>query len=235
MNPQLDIYGNIGEIRDALDTLLNRGKPASVADLQALVATVEAKSRPTLSFPAGEVAKQLVPQLLPLLPTATLAQAGQQAATRIEAAITAGTQASTQQVAASVQESTRQLTAAAAALTKAAAAVPRSVPVDFLQGWRWPAGLVLVPMTLLLLSLWLGGAFAGVSQAKYDHLLGVAQAVGQERDYYHQQIEQFRQSMSTTKAMRQTTQQLFPPYVPTSPAAAHQGPADQLTRVPGAS
>ncbi len=221
MTPQLDLYGNIGEIRDALDALLKRGKPASVADWQALVAAVEAKSRPTLSFPAGEVAKQLVPQLLPLLPMpATLAQAGQQAATRIEAAITAGTQASTQQVAASVQESTRQLTAAAAALTKAAESVPRSVPVDFLQGWRWPTGLVMVPMTLLLLGLWLGGAFAGVSQAKYDHLLGVAQAVGQERDYYHQQIERFRKSMSTTKAMRQTTQQLFPPYVPTSPAAA---------------
>jgi hypothetical protein len=213
MNPQLDLYSNIGEIRDALDTLLKRGKPVSVADLQTLVATVEAKSRPTINLPADEVAKRLVPQLLPLLPTpATLAQAGQQAATRIEAAITAGTQASTEQVTARVQESTRQLIAAAATLTKAAESVPRSVRVDFLQGWRWPAGLVLVPVALLLVGLWLFGAFTGVSQAKYDHLLGVAQEVGRERDYYHQQIEQFRKSMSTTKAMRQTTQQLFPPY-----------------------
>jgi hypothetical protein len=219
MNPQLDIYGNIGEIRDALDTLLKRGKPVSVADLQALVATVEAKSRPTITLPAGEVAQQLVPQLLPLLPTpAALAQAGQQAATRIKAAITAGTQASTQQVAASVQESTRQLTAVAAALTKAAESVPRSVPVDFVQGWRWPTGLVLVPMTLLLLSLWLFGAFAGVSQVKYDHLLDVAQEVGAERDFYQGQIQKFRKDMGTTKEMRKTTQQLFPPYSSIRPA-----------------
>ncbi len=185
MNPQLDLYSNIGEIRDALDTLLKRGKPASVADLQALVATVEAKSRPTITLPAGEVAKQLVPQLLPLLPTpATLAQAGQQAATRIEAAITVGTQASTQQVAANVQESTRQLTAAAAALTKAAESVPWSVPVDFLQGWRWPTGLVVVPMLLLLLGLWIGGAFSGASQAKYDSQRAVAQELADERDFW---------------------------------------------------
>lgn len=219
MNPQLDIYGNIGEIRDALDTLLKRGKPVSAADLQALVATVEAKSRPTFTLPAGEVAQLLVPQLLPLLPTpASLAQAGQQAAGRLEAALTAGSQASAQQVTASVQESTRQLTAAAAALTKAAEAVPRSVTVDFLQGWRWPVGLVLGPVLLVVLFLWLGGAFAGVSQAKYDQLLHVAQAVGAERDYYQGQIAKFRQQMGTTKEMRKTTQQLFPPYVPAAPA-----------------
>ena len=214
MNPQLDIFGNIDEIRDALDTLLKRGKPASVADLQTLVTTVEAKSRPTINLPAEEVAQRLAPQLLPLLPTpAILAQAGQQAATRIETAITAGTQASTQQVTASVQESTRQLTAAAA-LTKAAASIPRSVPVDFLQGWRWPTTLALGPLLLVMLGLWIGGAFSGVSQAKYDHLLGVAQAVGIERDYYQQQIEKFRKNMNASKEMRKTTQQSFPPYAP---------------------
>ncbi len=219
MNPQLDLYGNIGEIRDALDTLLKRGKPMSVADLQTLVATVEAKSRPTINLPADEVAKRLAPQLLPLLPTPeNLATAGKQAAARIEAALATGTQQSIDQVTARIQESTRQLSAAAATLSKAAETVPQSVPVDFLQGWRWPAGLVVVSLLLLLLGLWIGGAFAGVTQAKYDHLLGVAQEVSRERDYYHQQIEQFRKSMNTTKAMRQTTQQLFPPYVSPSPA-----------------
>lgn len=218
MNPQLDLYGNIGEIRDALDTLLKRGKPASVADLQALVATVEAKSQPTITLSAENVAKQLVPQVLPLLPTpATLAQAGQQAATRIEAAITAGTQASTQQVVASVQESTRQLTAAAAALTKAAGAVPRSVPVDFLQGWRWPMGLVVVPVVVVVLGLWIRGAFSGVSQAKYDALLGAAQQVRAERDFYKGQIQQFGQDMGTTKEMRKMMQQYFPSYTSTQP------------------
>jgi hypothetical protein len=218
MNPQLDIYGNIGEIRDALDTLLKRGKPVSVADLQALVATVEAKSRPTINLPADEVAKRLVPQLLPLLPTpATLAQAGQQAATRIEAAITAGTQAGTQQVIASVQESTRQLTAAAAALTKAAEAVPRSVPVDFLQGWRWPTGLALGPVLLVLLGLWIGGAFSGVAQAKYDQLQAEKQALTQANEklltqgrYYFDQAQQYRKKFPKTAAS-------FPKYVAPAP------------------
>jgi hypothetical protein len=222
MNPQLDIYGNIGEIRDALDTLLKRGKPVSVADLQALVATVEAKSRPTINLPADEVAKRLLPQLLPLLPTpATLAQAGQQAATRIEAAITAGTQAGTQQVMASVQESTRQLTAAAAALTKAAEAVPRSVPVDFLQGWRWPTGLALGPVLLVLLGLWIGGAFSGVAQAKYDQLQAEKQALTQANEklltqgrYYFDQAQQYRKLFPKTAAR-------FPKYVaPAAPAPA---------------
>jgi hypothetical protein len=214
MTPQLDLYSNIGEIRDTLDTLLKRGKPVSVADLQALVATVEAQSRPTVSFPAREAAQLLAPELLPLLPTpATLRQAGQQAAAQIEAAITAGTQASTQQVVASVQASTQQLTAAAVALTKAAGSVPRSVPVDFLRGWGYVFGLALGPLGLVLLLLWGTGTFSGVSQAKYDHLVGVAQMAGTERDYYAQQITAFRQKMGTTKSMRQKTTQLFPPYV----------------------
>lgn len=219
MNPQLDIYGNIGEIRDALDTLLKRGKPVSVADLQALVATVEAKSRPTINLPADEVAKRLVPQLLPLLPTpATLAQAGQQAATRIEAAITAGTLAGTQQVMASVQESTRQLTAAAAALTEAAASVPRSVPVDFLQGWRWPTGLALGPLLLVLVGLWIGGAFSGVAQAKYDSQRAVAQELADERDFYRTEIEAFKKDMQTNPATRKIAKTYFSKYVPLPPA-----------------
>lgn len=208
MNPQLDLYGNIGEIRDTLDTLLKRGKPASIADLQALVATVEAKSRPTLTFPAPEAARLLAPQLLPLLPTPdNLAAAGKQAAAFIKAGIGVGTQQSIDQVMASVQESTRQLTAATAALTKAAEMVPRSVPVDFLQGWRWPTGLALGPVLLVLLGLWIGGAFSGVAQAKYDQLQQENQALIQanqkllvEGRYYFDQAQQYRRKFPKTAA-----------------------------------
>lgn len=222
MNPQLDIYGNIGEIRDALDTLLKRGKPVSMADLQALVASVEAKSRPTLTFPASEAARLLAPQLLPLLPTPdNLAAAGKYASALIEAGIGAGTQQSIDQVTARVQESTRQLSAAAAALTKAAEAVPRSVPVDFLQGWRWPAGLVLGPAVLLLLGLWLGGAFSGVAQAKYDQLQQEKQALTQahqklltEGRFYLDQVQHYRNKFPKAATY-------FPKYVaPTTPAPA---------------
>ncbi len=219
MTPQLDLYGNIGEIRDALETLLKRGKPVSVADVQALVASVEAKSRPTLTFSAAEAARLLAPQLLLLLPTPdNLVAAGKHAATQIEVGIEIGTQHSIEHVTASVEQSTQQLTAAAAALTKAAEEMPRSVPVDFLHGWRWPTGLVLGPMALLLLALWLGGAFAGVSQAKYDGLLHAAQAVVTERDYYQGQIQKFRKEVGTTKELRKITQHYFPPYVAPAPA-----------------
>ena len=200
MNPQLDIYGNIGEIRDALDTLLKRGKPASVADLQALVAAVEAKNRPTLTFPASEAARLLAPQLLPLLPTpVNLAAAGQHAAALIEAGIATGTDQGVAHIVASVQESTRQLTAAAAVLTQAAETVPRSVPVDFLQGWRWPTGLVVGPMLLLLAGLWLGGAFSRVSQARYERLQQEKQQLAQAHQqlltqgrFYYEQVQRYR-------------------------------------------
>jgi len=218
MNPQLDLYSNIGEIRDLLDTLLKRGKPVSVADLQALVASVEAKSRPSITLPAGEVAKLLVPQLLPLLPTPeNLAAASKQAAARIEAAIATGTQQSIDQVTASVQESTRQLSAVAATLTKAAETMPRSVPVDFLQDWRLPTGLVLVPMMLLLLGLWLGGAFSGVAQAKYNQLQQEKQALTQanqqllaEGRFYLDQVQRYRKKFPKAAPY-------FPKYV--APAA----------------
>jgi hypothetical protein len=218
MNPQLDLYGNIGEIRDALDTLLKRGKPASVADLQALVASIEAKSRPTLTFPASEAARLLAPQLLPLLPTPdNLAAAGKQASALLEAGIGAGTRQSIDQVTACVQESTRQLTAAAAALTKAAEGVPRSVPVDFLRGWGHVFGLALGPVAAVLLFLWGLGAFSGVSQAKYDQLQREKQKLKQahrqlltEGRFYLDQVERYRKKFPKSASS-------FPKYV--APAA----------------
>lgn len=77
-------------------------------------------------------------------------------------------------------------------------------------------------MVPVLLTQALMGLFSQVPQAKYDHLLGVAQAVGAERDYYQGQIQRFRKQMNTTKEMRQTTQQLFPPYVPAPTTEAKQ-------------
>ena len=148
---------------------------------------------------------------------------GQQAARQIETAIAAGTQATTQQVTASVLESTRQLTAATEVLTAATQQMPRSVPVDFLQGWRWPTGLVFGPMLLLLLALWLGGAFSGVSQEQHDQLQTTAQQVTAERDFYRDQIQRFHKEMGTTKEMRKLTKQSFPPYVPAKvPSAAER-------------
>lgn len=209
MNPQLDLYGNIGEIRDLLDTLLKRGKPVSVADLQTLIATVEAKSRPTVQLSAAKVAQQLAPLLLARLPTPdNLAAAGQQVAAQIEAALSAGTAASTRQVVATVQQSTQQLTTAAERL-------PRSVEVDYIRSWGHVAALTLGPLAMGLLFLWIGGAFSGVAPAKYERAVQVAQAVGAERDYYQQKIQAFKKDMSKGgKELRKQTEQYFPVYIP---------------------
>ena len=214
MTPQLDLYGNIGEIHEKLETLLKRGKPASVADLQALVASVEAKNRPMLTFPAAEAARLLAPQLLPLLPTPdNLAAAGKHASALLEAGIAAGTQQSIDQVTARVQASTQQLSAAAAALTKAVETVPRSVPVDFLRGWAHVFGLALGPLAAVLLFLWGLGAFSGVAQAKYDRLKQEQQALTRANEqlrtegrFYLGQVQQYRKKFPKAASY-------FPKYV----------------------
>lgn len=222
MNPQADLFSDISSIRDGVDALLKRGKPVSVADLQQLVATVETKSRPVIHLNTEKVATELVPKLLPLLPTATtLNQAGQDASKRIEAAIQAGTVASLQQVqymvqqlVTSLQENTRQTTAAVAEQRAVAASYPRSIPVSFTSSWRWPAGIFGLGVVLTLLISWVGGAFRGVEQAKYDQLLRTATAIQQERNLYRDQIKYFRQDMSKGKDARVTTKlakQYFPP------------------------
>jgi hypothetical protein len=102
--------------------------------------------------------------------------------------------------------------------------IPRAVAVEGevlgFTSWK-AAGLVaVVPLVLVLLTQAALGLFSQVPQAKYDRLLSIAQAVGAERDFYQGQIQRFRKAMGTTKAMRQATQQQFPPYVP--PAATEK-------------
>jgi hypothetical protein len=81
------------------------------------------------------------------------------------------------------------------------------VPVDFLQGWRWPTGLAVGPVLLVLLDLWIGGAFSGVAQAKYDQLPAKKQALTQANQqlltqgrYYFDQAQQYRKLFTQTAA-----------------------------------
>jgi hypothetical protein len=113
-----------------------------------------------------------------------------------------------------VQEATRQTKTLLTEHQAAAAAYPRSVPVSFTDGWRWPAGLLGAGVVLTLLFSWAGGAFRGVEQAKYDQLLRTATAIQDERNLYRDQIKYFRQDMSKGKDARATTKlvkQYFPP------------------------
>lgn len=94
--------------------------------------------------------------------------------------------------------------------------IPRAVAVEGevlgFTNWKAAALVAVLPVLLLLLGQAFGGMFSRVSQEKYDHLLGVAQAVGVERDFYQGQIQKFRKEMGTTKEARKTTQYYFPQY-----------------------
>jgi len=95
--------------------------------------------------------------------------------------------------------------------------IPRAVAVEGevlgFTNWKAAALVAVVPLVLVLLTQAVMGLFSQVPQAKYDHLLGVAQAVGAERDYYQGQIQRFRKEMGTTKEARKNTQYYFPEYV----------------------
>jgi hypothetical protein len=73
-------------------------------------------------------------------------------------------------------------------------------------------------MLLLLLGLWIGGAFSGVSQAKYDSQRAVAQELSDERDFYQKQIEAFGKDMKPNPETRKVVKSYFPKYVPLPPA-----------------
>jgi uncharacterized membrane protein len=113
-----DLFVTVAQMRDGIDTLIKRGKPVSPADLQQLIAAVEAKSRPTLD--AAAVVRLLAPGLLAELPTPeNVRQAGQVAA----AALTGAMQQATAQGKA-------ELAQAAEGLTRTAASIPRQVSVQ---------------------------------------------------------------------------------------------------------
>jgi hypothetical protein len=207
-----DLFVTVAQMRDGIDTLIKRGKPATADELQQLLAQVKAQGEQLLSQAQqgyritlnGEAAAKLI---VPYMPTNTeTARIMSEATATMQQALAQGQQ----QTAAQVQQ-----------LQAIQTSFPRQVSIEGevvgFTNWKAAALVALVPVLLLLLGQASGGMFSRVSQEKYDRLLRVAQAVGAERDYYQGQIQRFRKDMSTTKAMRQTTQQLFPPYVPGPP------------------
>ncbi len=208
-----DLFVTVAQMRDGIETLIQRGKPATAAELQQLLGQVQAQGEQLLSQARqgyritlnGEAAAKLI---VPYMPTNT-------ETARIMSEATATMQ---QTFAQGQQQTAAQVKQLQAIQTN----FPRQVSIEGevvgFTNWKAAALVALVPVLLLLVGQASAGMFSRVPQEKYDHLLGVAQAVGAERDYYQGQIQRFRKDMSTTKEMRQTAQQLFPPYVPAAPA-----------------
>ncbi len=204
-----DLFVTVAQMRDGIDTLIKRGKPATAAELQQLLEQVKAQGEELVSQAQkgyritlnGEAAAKLI---VPYMPTNT-------ETARIMTEATAAMQETLAQGARKTADQVQQLQAIQTSF-------PRQVSIEGevvgFTNWKAAALVAVVPLVLVLLTQAIMGLFSQVPQAKYDHLLGVAQAVGAERDFYQGQIQRFRKQMSTTKEMRQTTEQLFPPYVP---------------------
>ena len=212
-----DLFVTVAQMRDGIDTLIKRGKPATAAELHQLLEQVKAQGEQLLSQAqkgyritlSGEAAAKLI---VPYMPTNT-------ETARIMSEATATMQATLAQGAKETAAQVQQLQAIQTGF-------PRQVSIEGevvgFTSWK-AAGLVaVVPVVLVLLTQAFMGLFSQVPQAKYDHLLGVAQEVGRERDYYQGQIQRFRKDMNTDKEARKTTQFFFPAYVPAPPAKTEQ-------------
>lgn len=155
MNPQLDLYSNIGEIRDTLDILLKRGKPATATELQQLLAQVKAQGEQLLSQAQqgyritlnGEAAAKL---LVPYMPTNT-------ETARIMAEATAAMQAT---VAQGVKETAAQVQE----MRTIRASIPQRVPIGspFFGFVNWQSALISLGVVLLFIAL---AAWQGSKQA----------------------------------------------------------------------
>lgn len=212
-----DLFVTVAQMRDGIDTLIKRGKPATAAELQQLLEQVKAQGEQLLSQAQqgyritlnGEAAAKLI---VPYMPTNT-------ETARIMSEATATMRDTLAQGAKETASQVQQLQAIQTSF-------PRQVSIEGevvgFTNWKAAALVALVPLVLVLLTQALMGLFSQVPQAKYDHLLGVAQAVGAERDYYQGQIQKFRKEMGTNKESRKTTQFFFPAYVPASPTETKQ-------------
>lgn len=212
-----DLFVTVAQMRDGIDTLIKRGKPATAAELHQLLEQVKAQGEQLLSQAQkgyritlnGEATAKLI---VPYMPTNTeTARIMSEATTAMQATLAQGAK----ETAAQVQQ-----------LQAIQTGFPRQVSIEGevvgFTSWK-AAGLVaVVPLVLVLLTQAFMGLFSQVPQAKYDHLLGVAQEVGRERDYYQGQIQRFRKDMNTDKEARKTTQFFFPAYVPAPPAKTEQ-------------
>ncbi|MBT9395604.1 hypothetical protein KLP40_20730 [Hymenobacter sp. NST-14] len=212
-----DLFVTVAQMRDGIDTLIKRGKPATAAELQQLLEQVKAQGEQLLSQAQqgyritlnGEAAARLI---VPYMPSNTeTARIMSEATATMRDTLAQGVK----ETAAQVQQ-----------LQTIQTGFPRQVPivgeVMGFTNWKAAALVAVLPLVLVLLTQALMGLFSQVPQDKYDQLLRVAQEVGRERNYYRGRIEKFRKEMGATKQARKTSQYFFPAYVPASPAEPEQ-------------
>ena len=81
-----------------------------------------------------------------------------------------------------------------------AARIPSKMTVDFKQGWRWVAGLLLGPVVFVLLGMGLAGQFSKVSKEEFEGVLATNARVVKEGRHYKEQIEKYKAKNPETTA-----------------------------------
>ena len=107
----------------------------------------------------------------------------------------------------------KDVQAATTDIKAGAALIPSKITVDFAQGWRWVAGLVLGPVAFLLLGMGFAGQFSTMSksdfgqlqkqqqqsQAKVKELEEAFKKAAAVDHYYFGQIEKYKAKNPKTK------------------------------------
>ena len=96
---------------------------------------------------------------------------------------------------------------ATAEMKAGAALIQTKITVDFKQGWRWVAGLLLGPVAFLLLGMGVTGQFSKVSKSDFEQLQAKEQQLQakntklrKEGNYYLKQIEKYKAKNPETTA-----------------------------------
>jgi hypothetical protein len=204
-----DLFVTVAQMRDGIDTLIKRGKPATAAELQQLLEQVKAQGEQLLSQAQqghrivlnGEATAKLI---VPYMPTNT-------ETARIMSEATATMQATLAQGAKETAAQVQQLQAIQAGF-------PRQVSIKGevvgFTNWKAAALVALVPLGVVLLMLWLTGMFSRVSKADWEAALQANKNLSRQGVFYRDQVEAYRKKFPKSAPY-------FPNYVaPTTPAPA---------------
>jgi len=202
-----DLFVTVAQMRDGIDTLIKRGKPATAAELQQLLEQVKAQGEQLLSQAQqghrivlnGEATAKLI---VPYMPTNT-------ETARIMSEATATMQATLAQGAKETAAQVQQLQAIQAGF-------PRQVSIKGevvgFTNWKAAALVALVPLGLVLLMLWFTGMFSRVPKADWEAAVQANKSLSRQGVFYRDQVEAYRKKFPKSAPY-------FPNYVaPTTPA-----------------
>lgn len=194
------LMGNISSIIELLRTFNKRPLPATEDQVKGLVKLAERDRPLEVKVKTEEVVAQLVGQVEQLNKqhVATMKQVSEGFA-KSGRLIGEMVDNQTAILKGGLELGVKDVQAATADMKAVAGLIPSKMPVDFKQGWRWVAGLLLGPVVFVLLGMGLAGQFSKVSKSDFEQLqkkweeAKVTNAqVLKEGSYYKNQIKNYK-------------------------------------------